>query len=84
MVHGARAVFREPGEVRAVGHPKTSALPTRIGIVNSAIQTTSVIRHRVRHMEHHELFRLRIKYELRVRSGSRDEHGVFAEPGGVN
>src|ERR1700693_1876479 len=80
MIHRAAARFRESRKIRAVGHPKASALPTRVGVVNPTIQTTSIIRHRVRDSEHTELFRLRIKYELCVRSGSSLDHGVLAEP----
>src|ERR1700688_4418804 len=80
MIHRAAARFRESRKVRAVGHPKATALPTRFGVVNSTIQTTSIKRHRVRDSEHTELFRLRIKYELRVRSGPSFDHGVLAEP----
>ena len=83
MIHRAAARFRESRKVRAVGHPKASALPTRVRVVNPAIQTTSIIRHRVWDSEHTELFSLGVKNELCVRSGSSDEHGVLAEPGRV-
>src|ERR1700730_19163494 len=79
MIDGASARFREFRHVRAVGHPKASALPTSIGVVNSTIQTTTIKRQRERDSEHTELFRLRIEYEHCVRSGSSDDHGVLAE-----
>src|SRR5271166_1609705 len=79
MVNRATMRFREFGHIRTIRRPHPSALPSRVGVINSSIQTTGVERQRVWDSEYTVLFRFRIKYEHCVRSGSSDDHGVLAE-----
>src|SRR5579863_7891736 len=79
MVNRAFVRFREFGHVRAIRRPHSTALPTRVGVVNSSIQSARIKWQRVWNSEHTELFRFRVEDEHCVRSGSSDDHGVFAK-----
>src|ERR1700676_5566667 len=79
MIDRTDSGFGEFWQVRAISGPNSAALPTRLGVINAAVKTTRVKRHRVGHPEYGKRFLLRIEDQHRIRSCPGNDDSIFAE-----
>src|SRR5690554_6945566 len=79
LAEGALAALGMPDEVRAVVRVERAALPTRFGVVDTAVQATVVEAERVRHTQRRPAAVLRVQHEQGVGVRARRDRRVRAE-----